>query len=531
MLRPLASLRHRFLLALGSVLALALLALGLVARYQITPILLEEERRYATAELDRAERALDNELGHMQRLVEDWAWWEDTYQFVRGERPEYVDSNLYEGTLATLDLQLMVFFSADDEPYWTLGFDASGRFATCTAETQACPWADHALRVLQERITNGLTEDSHTWLMAAPRLALIGVSPIYKGDDDTVPPSGWLAMVRPLSATWIQQLRETTGIDLTVDSVPMAASPPAEALSRLSATRMRAFRDVEAMSEGHQVRLAATLPRQRYQASLETFRFALYWTSGVLVVAMIVVLLLLESIVLKPLRQFARFAQRLKEQETLDDTPLILLGRQDEIGMLVREFQQLHEHQRAQKALLLNLSQHDPLTGLANRRLFDEKLDAALAQVPEESDSVVTLMLDVDHFKPYNDHYGHPQGDECLVTLAEHMTRHFSAPGQLVARTGGEEFSVLLPRTSLADAQQQAAALGTTIQRLAIPHATSPVAPVVTVSIGVAVSTASHPLSATRLMSRADLALYRAKAHGRNRVEAYREAEQPTTSG
>lgn len=525
---PLDSLRLRFLLALGGVLALALLALVLIARYQIEPILLEDERDVAETELVRVERALDNELTHMERLVEDWAWWEDSYQFVRGERPEYVDSNLYEGTLATLDLRQMAFFSEDESPYWTLGYDDGNHFATCSG-TQACPWAERTVRILQERIANGLDEDTHTWLMGAPHLALIAVSPIYKGNDEAVPPSGWLAMVRPLSEAWIQQLRESTDIDLTLSSVIASESPPQRTLERLSPTTMRIQRDIQAIPESHRVRLEAKLPRQRYQASLETFRFALYWTSGVLFAAMVVSLLLLESIVLRPLRQFARFAQRLKENDDLD-TPTILLDRHDEIGQLAREFRQLHEHQHAQKTLLLNLSQHDPLTGLANRRLFDEKLNAAIAQVPEECESVATLMLDVDHFKPYNDHYGHPRGDECLIALAECMSRQFSAPGQLVARTGGEEFSVLLPNASLTEAMDQARSLGAAIQQLAIAHVTSPVAAVVTVSIGVAASTTRHPLSATQLMSHADLALYRAKDNGRNRVEAYHELEERMTS-
>ncbi|MFC3282605.1 GGDEF domain-containing protein [Litchfieldella rifensis] len=512
------SLRNRFLLALGGVLCLALLALVLIARYQITPILLEDEARYAKTELDRAERALNSELGHMVRLVEDWAWWDDSYQFVQGQRPEYIDSNLYDGTLNTLDLRLMVFFSDDDQPYWVSGFNpADDAFTSCPGLTASCEWADEIIGLLQDRIEDGLEEDTYAWLLANPELAMIGLSPIYSSQEDA-PPSGWMAMIRPLSEPWITQLRDTTGIDMTLTSIPVGNSSAQGVLERLSATRMQASRDIAAVPSSHRVRIDATLPRQRYQASLETFRFALYWTCGVLIVTLIVVLVLLEHMVLGPLRQFAHFTQRLQHDEDLDTTPSGLLARRDEIGTLAREFQHLREHQQQQKALLVDLSQHDPLTGLANRRLFDERLNEILDETRLRHDSVATLMVDVDHFKPYNDHYGHQAGDDCLVALADCMTRCFPDPDHLVARTGGEEFSILLPRTTLVSAIQQGEDLAAAIERLALPHATSPTADVVTISVGVAVSTPGHLLMPSALMRSADQALYAAKQAGRNRV-------------
>ncbi|MGQ4880070.1 diguanylate cyclase domain-containing protein [Billgrantia sp. LNSP4103-1] len=518
------SLRNRFLLSLCAVLCLALLALVLVARFQIMPILLEDEEAFASAELDRAERALGSELNHMRRLVEDWAYWDDTYDFVRGERPEYVDSNLYEATLETLDLHMMFFLAEDNSPYWIVGYDDNGEFTSCPGMAPPCDWAASTVDLLRPQIAQGLEDASHTMMLALPELALVGLAPIHQSREEA-PAAGWLAMVRPLSEPWIEQLRETTGIQMELSSATRRDGP-SEALERVSPTHMSASRFIPALPDSNAIRIDALLPRQRYQASLETFRFALYWTSGVLIVTLLTVLWLLERMVLLPLRRFARYTQRLHREMIAPAMPESLAARQDEIGTLAREFRHLLDHQRKQSELLLEMSQHDPLTGVANRRLFDERFTETMS-FRGSRERIAVMMIDIDHFKLYNDHYGHQAGDVCLMTLAQCMEDALKPHGYLVARTGGEEFSVLLPGTSLDVALDHARALLHAINELRLPHEVSPTGASVTVSIGVA---AHQPdlTSPTDIMRAADQAMYRAKANGRNRVEACQPLAQPS---
>lgn len=521
------SLRNRFIISLCAVLCLALLALILIARFQIMPILLKDEASYASAELDRAERALGSELDHMRRVVEDWAYWDDTYDFVSGVRPEYVDSNLYEDTLETLDLEMMIFLDADSDPYWVVGYDEEGEFTSCPGMMPPCDWASQAVAFLASHVEQGLDDDSHTWLLALSELTLAGLSPIHQSREES-PAGGWLAMVRPLSEPWIEQLRDTTGIQLELSSVP-AQEGPAEALERISPTQMSASRLVPALPSSSAVRIDSMLPRQRYQASLETFRFALYWTSGVLIVTLLIVLWLLERMVLLPLRQFARYTQRLHHEGVPPTIAHSLVTRQDEIGTLAREFRSLLDHQRKQSEQLLELSLHDPLTGVANRRLFDESFAEALC-LPGSHQRTAAMMIDIDHFKLYNDHYGHQAGDICLVTLAQCMEGHLKPHGFLVARTGGEEFSVLLPNTTLNAALAHARDLLQAINELKLPHEVSPTGTSVTVSVGVAVHRPDLA-SPADIMRAADRAMYQAKASGRNRVKAYQAQDQPSTVG
>jgi diguanylate cyclase (GGDEF)-like protein len=160
----------------------------------------------------------------------------------------------------------------------------------------------------------------------------------------------------------------------------------------------------------------------------------------------------------------------------------------------------------------------DALTGVANRRLFEETLRAEWARALRRGDSLALLMLDVDHFKSYNDHFGHPAGDACLrrIALAISALKHRSS--DLLARYGGEEFTFLLPATGLNDAARIAERIRLHIERMHEDPERAGDTPV-TISIGCAALTADSGLTAEMLIDASDEALYRAKRSGRNRVE------------
>ena len=158
----------------------------------------------------------------------------------------------------------------------------------------------------------------------------------------------------------------------------------------------------------------------------------------------------------------------------------------------------------------------DGLTGIANRRHFDEQLAAELRRAQRAHVPVALLMVDVDDFKLFNDAFGHPEGDDCLRLIAGALTRLVQRPGDLVARYGGEEFAVLLPGTSLPGAADVAEALRATVVALQVPHSTR--AGMVTVSVGAAVVLPDQACDPAALLQATDRALYQAKADGRNCV-------------
>jgi diguanylate cyclase (GGDEF)-like protein len=168
---------------------------------------------------------------------------------------------------------------------------------------------------------------------------------------------------------------------------------------------------------------------------------------------------------------------------------------------------------------LLRLSSTDPLTGLANRRVFDRALKREYARLKRTGAPVSLLILDVDHFKALNDSAGHQRGDEYLVLLAAELTRSARRTTDIAARCGGEEFALVLPGTDVEDAAHIAESVRSAIARLQLPHPAASTAPILTVSIGVATATPEWPDTPAELVAAADRALYAAKRGGRNRVE------------
>ena len=159
----------------------------------------------------------------------------------------------------------------------------------------------------------------------------------------------------------------------------------------------------------------------------------------------------------------------------------------------------------------------DGLTQIPNRRYFDQSLDREWLKSKHKNIPLSLIVCDVDHFKIYNDTYGHQGGDECLQKVAQGM-QSAVRKNDIVARYGGEEFVVILPETSGAIALQVAERIGESISTLQITHANSPVKPHVTLSLGVACSIPNRPSSTEELIEIADRALYQAKGNGRDRA-------------
>jgi two-component system cell cycle response regulator len=192
-----------------------------------------------------------------------------------------------------------------------------------------------------------------------------------------------------------------------------------------------------------------------------------------------------------------------------------------------RRVTELHDELRDQRSTLVRLnsllhdeSRRDPLTLLGNRLRLTEDLAARATRTERYGQSQYLAMCDIDFFKRYNDRLGHPAGDEALRAVAQALAGS-ARPGDMAYRYGGEEFVIVLRERSLGTATTALDRIRVAVEDLALTHPDNPPSGVVTISGGIAESTAARPIALEEWLRRADVALYRAKALGRNRVVAF----------
>lgn len=174
-----------------------------------------------------------------------------------------------------------------------------------------------------------------------------------------------------------------------------------------------------------------------------------------------------------------------------------------------------HLKLKHQATALTNLASRDGLTGLYNRRYFSEQLEREFQRHKRQKLPLGLAMIDVDHFKSYNDGYGHLEGDNCLKHIAESIDMATRRPGEVAARFGGEEFVALLPYTSMENAEKYGDRLCQSVREQNVEHAYAPLG-IVTISVGVSSIVPDDSVTGQSLIAAADRALYMAKAAGRN---------------
>ena len=271
------------------------------------------------------------------------------------------------------------------------------------------------------------------------------------------------------------------------------------------------------------------LEREALQSIREMQRQALLVTLALAIVAGLLAWIIMSRL-LNPLRRLHRHIQKIHAAKVYDEVPLYY--RQDEIGdlgsafnALMRErrdaeveLEQARAHLESMNKTLERLALEDDLTGLANRRRFDLALQEEFSRAMRTAQPLALVMIDVDHFKQFNDLYGHLSGDDCLYKVGRAIRAQQSRPGDVMARYGGEEMAVLLPGADLLGALAVAERIRLAVRQRGIVHAGNP-GGIITVSAGVAAIIPERDLDEPdKLLGLADRALYLAKQQGRDRV-------------
>ncbi|MBI5091059.1 MAG: diguanylate cyclase [Candidatus Hydrogenedentes bacterium] len=509
-----------------------------VQRYLVFSSFLKIESSHAEADIQRCIEAVTREQEHLANSVSDWAMWDDTYRFVSDNNQAYIDSTLAENALDTgVKVDLLFILDPAGKVVWKRLKDLKSNEALSLPEFPPDQWpADSPL--LARNSAKG----------AAGGIVLTDHGPMIVASGQVLPSNGQgasrgsLVMGRFLNEDAVKKLSEQTRVEFSVwqmnrDTLP---GPEEQIADQIAVDKTLVVED----SDGKKLRVYHTYPDAQQHAALLVCALVprdvsnqgreAMWVSVVTLIAAglvltVILLAVLQRNVVQPVAGLTRsLAGIVNSQDLARRLPA---SRADEIGILTRELNGMLERlerdsverERLSRELE-RLSQHDSLTGLANRRQFDEAMTREWNRAMRTQDSLAFLMIDVDCFKDFNDHYGHQAGDAVLQKIASVLGVYTRRAIDLAARYGGEEFALVLPGMNWKDAGRLAENLRADVEALNIEHIKSHTGGRVTISLGFAATIPRQSSSMFSFISEADQALYHAKKAGRNQV---RGAEEP----
>jgi diguanylate cyclase (GGDEF)-like protein len=506
------SIRYR-LLGVGLLIAaLALAGLFVIDRGLALPQLLEIEQARALADLQRARAALEREAIALDTLLVDWAFWDDTYQYIVDRNERYAAANLVPETFIVANVQLIVIYDLDGMPVWRGAFGPDGQPVVAFAAFPA-----HAPPQWPEVLVGSGTRPPLNSLQGLVRVdqgyALLAARPVLR-TNLSGPPRGTLVMLRALGPKLLDDLRQAIGFHFDVEPLAVRASDAADVVQR-ERERILASGIIADVFGRPTATLRAALPRTDFHRLRATSTWTIVAVGVLLLFALAVAMTAFGRIAVIPLLRLARHAERLRRSG--DWSLRIRSTRTDEIGTLSAQIDELMAEVERRTSELTQLSLVDALTGLLNRRAFDLQLLHAWQLMSRLGAPLALLVCDLDRFKAYNDRYGHPAGDACLQRVARALREAARRNADGVFRIGGEEFAVLLLNADLDAGRGLALRLLHTVQDLAIEHEGNEHG-FVTISIGIASMVPRGDVSERDLIAAADHALYDAKHAGRNVV-------------
>ena len=528
----------RKLTALYAALLMALIASVLISyRYFVSlPALDETTNDFHYREIQTLHRALQKEIQFLKTINYDYAVWDDSYQFARQRQNqvtgdieaeamarEFIDENLLDDTFTSLKIDGIYYYGLDHTMLYGRGFDYLNNEPLGFSELnltvnpifkvifpdQKKPDADPK-KVPQK---GGFLNTRQGPVMFS--------ATALRNSNRSGSSLGVLVFIRKVRPGLIKSLQNISQLDLSakavVDPAKVSHIPKLhdeQHTEPLKFTRQRTIQD----PLGQPVILLNITHTQSQKPEL--FDPASLLTLTLMSLVPVMLLLLVGHFVVTPITRSARYIRRMVTEQHFH-TIKHKFGI-EEFKTLSEDFNALiHTVNRQQKALE-GLAMTDGLTQISNRRAFEQFIASSWMRMQRNGKPVAVLMCDIDHFKPYNDNYGHPAGDEALKQVAQTLASEINRASDMVARYGGEEFVLVLADSSAENCEYVVHIVLDTIRLLHLPHAYSEVADHITLSIGAAVVEEfdNIPLESNydQLIKAADEALYRAKEAGRNRA-------------
>jgi len=512
----------------GKIIGLFFICFGLMALLAMTILrnnlaagFLAIEHKQAADQMQQLTRSLNNELDRLNQVAYDWAAWDDVYEYVRHPSPEFAQHQFAPSALKEIDIRLFVVLDEHGKSV----FSEAINLKTGQAESPAMFDAtlDNIKKVAS--LNTAVTEKTCGIDLTTAGPILVCWKPIRKSDLSGEP-RGTVVIGRMLSKELLNKIRLQSNIEFDLTPLPVHDDATVIAAGSKSSdieTGHIEFSQSNAGVLNGQLSNIVGQPVLQIQLQFpnDVSRRGEELTWKVVRVLMLVTILaglaLLASVHVLIIRRLRKMDMDLSSiwrngrwAGRLDAPPY-----KDELNDLSHSINRMLALIRKQVVMLESIALTDPLTQIANRRAFDERIEVEMSLHRRNQTPLSLLIIDVDFFKRYNDQYGHPAGDEILKAVGNLLSVIACRPSDLPARIGGEEFAVILPLTDLAGATHVAELLTSKLAELKLPHEDSPISGLITLCIGVAVA-GDEEISA--FVQRADKAMYNAKQTGRNRI-------------
>jgi len=527
-----------FLICFGAVAAFSRMLLV----SNITPHLLDIEKDGNTRDVERVVEAIDSELENLALINKDWGNWDDMYHYIKNRNAQFVSANIDVSSITNASLSLILILDRQGHAVYSLSIPHTSKQSVDEL------FGSNTTEMLSLFSKRPLIQNCG-FMEILSKLRMVCWKPILHSDR-TGPEAGTLVMARDFDNTMLMKVQEQTRINfMMLPATSLLDGGERWNIHRqklLTENTVRVNKSERNITFDYELKnlfgdpsayIHLDLPR----VTMRQMNIVLANTTlviGLIAIIMGVTLFItLQFLLINPLIGLQHSMARIRRKKNWGSR--LPVQHHDEIGHLGLEINTLLEVIDQQVQNLETLSLTDAMTGLANRRAFDLRLQNEMFRFKRTGNQLSVIILDIDFFKQYNDHYGHAAGDRAIQAVAEAIKaaakrnldlrsrrQNDHARG---ARIGGEEFAILLPETGQEGAQHVAERIRAELAKLAILHAKSGVSEILTVSIGIATATNSDN-SAEQLLDHADQALYFAKASGRNCIESWPLTETRKTT-
>ncbi|WP_255199274.1 sensor domain-containing diguanylate cyclase [Vibrio sp. JPW-9-11-11] len=460
-------------------------------------------------ETERVKTVLAMEELELRASVEDYAAWNNMADYVQSPSPVFIDESIGIHAFISKIIDGIIIFDRDANPVWSGFFNGSEVVEQSFIALENQATVDKLL--FNARQSDPATIASYVDYATYQNSAFMIASSRICTSNAVDCNYGFLVFIRKIRPQFVAQLELATGVDITVSVSGDSEHPrsqPADNTSFLYKEDNLTARLVE-IKVMHNEKLPAFISWQEMTA-LAFFALVMFGVNMYIVNFFIAPL----SDAERYLKQFGRHGDKLPSEDSFVSKEMRSFARQ--INSIITEL----EHNRA---LLKQQSSIDTLTGIANRRCLYQQAKQFFDDL--EYRYAAVILVDVDHFKLYNDNYGHILGDDTLKQVAEALQAVDSDYEKIVGRYGGEEFCIILAADKPIPLKPYLSKLITAVREMNIAHHYSPTSEHVTVSAGATLAQIDAYSEISRLIQQADDALYLAKANGRNRAEIYSKPE------